>query len=290
MSAPDHDAGAPTGALLVRVNEPVASSWLGVAAVRLHFGDIRRALPVLAALVSREVAARYRGSVLGYLWTQLNPLLLLLVYTVVFRVYLRIDMEHYAVYLLCGLLAWEWFGSTLGTAATSITQGGDLAKKALLPMQLLPTVKVLTNLVNFMFGLPVLAAALLLTGHWPSIHWLWVPVLVGLQLMLVQGLATAVSALTVRFRDVQFLIVNFLTFAFFLTPICYPLSLVPERFQPLVLFNPMGALVVSYQDVLFFGRCPRPAALLFVVAAGLITLFVGARIFEAMRTEVQEVL
>ncbi len=179
---------------------------------------------LVQSLVARELKARYRGSVLGYFWSFVNPLLLLSIYTFVFTVVMPgargTGIEPYALFLFCGILPWIWFSTSLLDAASSLITGGNLIKKVLFPAEVLPIVSVLAGLVHFAFGLPILATFLLYYRtpvYLPDL--LWLPAVVLVQLTLMLGLALLVSSLTVHFRDLRDLLQNLLTLLFFATPI-----------------------------------------------------------------------
>ena len=182
---------------------------------------------LISSLVARELKARYRGSVLGFFWSFVNPLLLLLIYTVVFTVVLPgvhpPELEPFALFMFCGILPWTWFSSSLLESSNVLVAGGNLIKKVLFPAEVLPIVTVLAGLVHFCLGLPILAAFLIYyrVPVTPT-DLLWFPVIVAIQLVLTVGLALLVSALTVHFRDVRDLLANLLTLWFFATPIIYP--------------------------------------------------------------------
>src|SRR5688572_21431481 len=188
---------------------------------------------LIQTLVVRELKARYRGSTLGFFWSFFNPLMLLLVYTFVFKVVLRDahppEIEPYALFLFCGLLPWTWFSSSLTESSNVLISGGNLIKKVLFPAEVLPIVTVLANMVHFFLGLPILAAFLLYyRASLEPIELVWFPLVVLVQLLLTVGLALIVSALTVHFRDIKDLLANLLTFWFFATPIIYPMAAAPE--------------------------------------------------------------
>ena len=121
-----------------------------------HVAELYRFRALIATLVLRDLRARYRGSFFGFLWSFLNPLLLMLVYALVFSVYLRVPMENYAVFLFTGLLPWLWFSASLGHAAAVIVGSGGLVKRIMFPAEILPLVAVLSNLVNLLLSLPLL--------------------------------------------------------------------------------------------------------------------------------------
>ncbi|MEE3138684.1 MAG: ABC transporter permease, partial [Acidobacteriota bacterium] len=178
---------------------------------------------LIQTLVARELKARYRGSVLGFFWSFINPLLLLLVYWFVFSVVLPgirpIDIEPYALFMFCGLLPWTWFSSSVLEASNVLIAGGNLIKKVLFPAEVLPVVTVLANMIHFLLGLPIIAAALVYFAvPVRPLELLWLPVVVLVQLFFTLGLALIVSSLTVHFRDLKDILGNLMTFWFFATP------------------------------------------------------------------------
>jgi lipopolysaccharide transport system permease protein len=241
------------------------------------------------SLVARELKARYRGSFLGYFWSFVNPLLLLLIYTFVFTVVMPgargTGLEPFPVFMFCGILPWTWFSSSLLDASNVLIAGGNLIKKVMFPAEVLPVVSVLAGLVHFCLGLPILAA-FLIYYHVPltPTDLLWLPVIVLVQLTLTTGLALLVAALTVHFRDVRDLLANLLTLWFFATPIIYPLSQAPAAVRRVLNLNPFTHLAVSYQEVLFV---PGPFAqwrrLLALGVAAIAVFFFGYFVFDRLR-------
>jgi len=212
---------------------------------------------LIQAMVARELKARYRGSVLGFFWSFINPLLLLLIYSFVFSIVLPSrapNLEPYSLFMFCGILPWTWFASSLLESSNVLISGGNLIKKVLFPAEVLPIVSVLSNLVHFLLGLPILAIFLLYYRHAPDfLDLLWFPVVVLVQLVFTLGLALIVSSLTVHFRDVKDILSNLVTFWFFATPIIYPTSMAVDRGGKIFLdINPMTHIIVSYQEILFF--------------------------------------
>ena len=243
---------------------------------------------LIQSLVARELKARYRGSVLGFFWSFINPLLLLLIYSFIFEYVLpsRVEgIEPYVLFMFCGILPWTWFASSLTESAGVLISGGNLIKKVLFPAEILPIVTVLANMVHFFLGLPILGAFLLYYRKplaFPEI--LWFPVIVAVQLVFTIGCALILSALTVHFRDIRDILSNILTLWFFATPIIYPMSRIPPARRWLFNLNPFTHLAVSYQEVLFyegpFGHWMWLAALAFASAA--FFLF-GYFVFDRLR-------
>jgi lipopolysaccharide transport system permease protein len=238
---------------------------------------------LIHCLVVRDLKARYRGSVLGFLWTFLNPALLMGTYTLVFAVYRRLEMDRYAAFLIAGLLPWLWFSSSVVTGSTSVVQGGEFLKKVFMPPQVLPAVSVLANLINFLLSLPLLFGFLVLLGIRPGWTIIALIPVMTIQLVFTYGFTLMVSAVTVRYRDVTQLLTNFLTFWFFLSPVVYPPSEVPATFQALLMMNPMAPLLIGYQRVLLQNAWPEwpSLAVSSLLATGVI--IGGGLVFERFR-------
>src|SRR5438094_47279 len=172
-----------------------------------NLSQLLRYRGLIRSLVARELKARYRGSVLGFFWSFVNPLLLLSVYSFVFEKILpntNKDTKPYAVFMFCGLLPWTWFSTALMDAAGSLISGGNLIKKVLFPAEVLPIVSILANMVHFFLGLLILVGFLIYYKHPPdAADLLWFPVTVAVQLMFTTGLALLLAALTVHFRDIR---------------------------------------------------------------------------------------
>ncbi len=245
---------------------------------------------LLAVMTARELKARYRGSVLGFLWSLANPLLLLGVYTFVFGLVFQPrapGQSPYPVFLVAGLFPWLWVSSSLNEATASLTANAALIRRSVFPVELLPVVAVLSNLVNFLLSVPILIGALLVAralGHAVGGPWIvLLPLVVALHLPFLCGLALGLAALAVHFKDVRDLVSNLLTLAFFLTPILYPVDAVPSRgLRVLVEWNPMTPFVLAYQDLLFHGRPPAAMVWLGMAIAAAVAWSLGAWLFDRL--------
>ena len=231
---------------------------------------------------------------LGFFWSFINPLLLLLVYSFVFTVVLPSvhppELEPFALFLFCGILPWSWFSSSLLEASNVLIAGGNLIRKVLFPAEVLPIVTVLAGLAHFCFGLPILAG-FLVYYHVPIVagDLAWFPVVVLIQLVLTLGLALLLSALAVHFRDIRDLLSNLLTLWFFATPIIYALSQAPSSVRRYLNLNPFTHLAVSYQEVLFRpGPFTDWRRLVVVAAASLVVFLVGYFVFDRLRDTLAE--
>jgi ABC-type polysaccharide/polyol phosphate export permease len=222
-----------------------------------NLANLFRYRGLISSLVARDLKARYRGSVLGFFWSFVNPLLLLLIYSFIFTKVIPNEtkgVQPYAVFMFCGILPWNWFATSLTDSAGSLIAGGNLIKKVLFPAEVLPLVSVLANMAHFFLGLPILILFLVVSRHYPDVMDLfWFPIAVFVQLLFTSGLALILAALTVHFRDIRDLLSNVLTLWFFATPIIYPwFQPNVQQFKWLFDLNPFTHLAVSYQEILFF--------------------------------------
>ena len=249
---------------------------------------------LIQSLVARELKARYRGSVLGFFWSFINPLLLLLVYSFVFTYVLQNETEGvqpYALFMFCGILPWNWFASSLTEASGSLIAGGNLIKKVLFPAEILPLVSVLANMVHFFLGLPILVAFLIYYRHWPDpLDLVWFPITVIVQLAFTSGIALVLAALTVHFRDIRDLLANILMLWFFSTPIIYPVFQENvQRFKYVFDLNPFTHLAVSYQEILFFNGPFGHWRWLLALGSASVVLFLAAYwLFDRLRDSFAE--
>jgi ABC-type polysaccharide/polyol phosphate export permease len=249
---------------------------------------------LVQTLVARDLKARYRGSALGFFWSFINPLLLLLVYSFVFATVMPRGeddpLQPYALFMFCGILPWTWFSSSILEASNVLISGGNLIKKVLFPAEVLPLVTVFANMVHFFLGLPILAIFLIYYRRpLDPLELLWFPAIVFVQLFLLLGLSLLVSALTVHFRDLKDILGNLLTFWFFATPIIYPMSQAPEAYRWLLNLNPMTHLAISYQEVLFYvGPHGHWKWLVALFVASLFVFFAGYFVFDRLRDSFAE--
>ena len=241
---------------------------------------------LIQTLIERELKVRYRGSVLGLFWSFVNPLLLVLVYFIAFKICLRTTMENYAIFLFVGILPWTWFSASMLEGATSILVGGHYLKKVLFPSETLPIVALCSNFVHFVLGIPILMLAVGAAGKTINgIHFLtYFPLVVIVQLIFTLSLVILLSALTVHFRDIQHLLMNLLTLWFFSSPIIYPAEMVPGKMAFfLVKLNPMAHIIMAYQDIFFYERTPSLRYLGFTVIFSILFFLFSYTVYNRLR-------
>jgi len=218
-------------------------------------------------LVGRDLKVRYKNSVLGFLWSLLNPLAMMVVFTVVFTIMLpQSALERFPVFVLCALLPWNFFSSSVMTSIHSVVGNAHLIKKVYFPREVLPLSTVLANLVNFLLALIVLFAMMFALGT-PLTRWaLLLPVIIFIQLIFTLGLAFFLSTLNVFYRDTAAIMDVAMLAWFFLTPVFYPITIFPHYRTVLGLaldiqrltyiLNPMASLIASYRVILYHGAPP----------------------------------
>ena len=259
---------------------------------------------LLINLTLRDLRSKYKRSVLGWTWSVLNPLVAVVVYSAVFSIFLRIEpsvgdpsgLDSYAVFLLVALLPWQFHVTSLTEANRSITANSSLITKIFFPRWVLPTSAVLARFLTLiveMFVLLVLIA--LWEGH---IAFQWIPVVAALmilQLLFTIGLALIISAANVYFRDIQHFLMVALQPWMFLTPILYPLNLVPDdkeflgiSYRTLYQLNPMVSWAKAYRNVLYDLRFPSLERWLAILAATFIVLYLGFKIFNRLEPRMAE--
>jgi lipopolysaccharide transport system permease protein len=244
-------------------------------------------------LTVRDLKLKYKGSVLGIAWSLLNPLLMMTIYTAVFSVFLRaVTVQHYWALVLGGLLPWVFFSNSLTAATISFIRAPNLITKIYFPIESLPIASVLANFVNFLISLCVLLVILAFVGLLgPSL--ILLPIILLAQLAITLGLATAIAAVTVYFRDMEHLVVIALTALFYLTPVLYPLvpSALPAgagKYIGYLQLNPLSWLFESYHSVLFYKTWPSPTTFTLMLVSALVSLALGYMLFAKLRPRIPE--
>lgn len=214
---------------------------------------------LVVVLTQKEIKLRYKNSWLGYIWSVANPLAFGFLYFIAFRIFMRVDIPQYPVFLLAGLFPWQWIANSTNAAPGLFIANATLLKKVRFPHSVLVVSVVLNDGVHFLCAIPVLVVFLLYYGLWPSWSWLiGIPVLAALQLLLVYGLSVTIASLNLFFRDLERLTSLVITFLFFWTPIIYPESMVPPEYQAFIYLNPAAPIVLSWRQLFLSGDLNWP--------------------------------
>jgi len=266
-------AASATSATLVDRSAQIRS-MRGTAAAVLHYKQLIR------SLVAKDLKLKYRGSVLGFLWSLVNPLIMLAVYTLAFKVIMQVQSEGFVFLLLVGILAWNFFVGALVMSTGAIVDNAGLLKSVLFPRAVLPISSVMFNFAQYVLTAGVLLPAMLVVyGVEPTPLLLLYPVFLLLQLCLLIGLALALSAVAAHLRDTRHLLDIAVQVLFWMTPIVYRLSDVPDRLRPLVLLTPMSPFVVAYQRIIYYRTWPGIAVSLVAVVYAVAALALGTTLF-----------
>ena len=246
---------------------------------------------MIFSLVRKDLRGRYKGSVLGFLWTFINPLLQLVVYTIVFSFILKSSIEKYYLYLFVGLIPWIFFSSSITGGSASIVAQKDLIKKIYFPRQVIPIAYVTSCFVNMLLCFIVIFAVVLVSGvRLDLLALLCLPLIMIVEYILALGMALLSSAVTVYFRDLEH-ILGIVTMAWmYMTPIMYDKSIVPEKLHPLFNINPMTHVIECYRAVLYYGKVPELESLVSSLLLGLLFLVIGYFVFQRLQKHFAEEL
>ena len=290
-------AAAGLGTYWTALRHPVGMEGdleLQGAAYRSMTGGLLRAFQyrdLLRNLVVKDLKLKYRGSVLGFAWSLLNPLVMIVVYTIAFTYILRVRTERYAFFVLLGILSWNFFASSVLGSTDAITGGGGLLRSVRFPRVILPVSGVIFNLVQYLLTIAVFLPLMLTYHHIPiGPQMLAFPVVLLLQVLVVSGLALALSAATAFFRDVKHLAEVGLNVLFWATPIVYESTLVPEQYRPMLLLSPMGPFVRAYQDLFYYLKWPDASVWLVAIAYGISVFVCGISVFVTYEDRFSEVV
>lgn len=241
-------------------------------------------------LISKEIKIRYKNTVFGFFWSIANPLCFALVFFVAFKVYMRIPIENYIIFLLSGLFPWQWFANTVNSSPGVFLGNANLIKRVNFPRISLPLAVAGNNLIHFFLSIPVLIIFLLIYKKHPQPIWfIGIPLLCIIHSLMVLGFSLVVSSLNLFFRDLEHLTVIITHLIFYFTPIIYAETMVPLKYRPLLLANPLSSLIISWQK-LFLENLLNPS-LIFVACGWAIVIFCfGYFIYKTLEPKFAEVV
>ncbi|MDE5946841.1 MAG: ABC transporter permease [Oscillospiraceae bacterium] len=246
---------------------------------------------MIFSLVRKDLRGRYKGSVLGFLWTFINPLLQLLVYTIVFSYILPNNIDKYYLYLFVGLIPWIFFSASVTGGSSSIVAQKDLIKKIYFPREVIPISYVTSCFVNMLLCFIVIFAVIIISGTGINpVALLCLPVIMIVEYILALGMALLTSAITVYFRDLEHILGIFTMAWMYMTPIMYEKSIVPQNLLPLFNLNPMTHVIECYRAVLYGGEIPDLASLVSSCGLGIFFLVLGSFIFGKLQKHFAEEL
>lgn len=250
----------------------------------------RQQLDFLKVMIKKEITVRYKRTYLGFFWSLLNPLLTGLVLFIAFNIFMRFEVENFALFLMAAIFPWTWFSTSVIMSTNALTSNVSLIKKIIFPKQFLLVSTITAQLLNFIFSLPVLIILAYYYETYPSINWLiGIPLLVVIQFAVSYGLALIVSIANAFFRDLEYLVAVIVNLLFWMTPIVYPLEVVPEEYRIILIMNPVTSLIQAWRD-LFLNNIINWHNIYISVIMAAIVLLAGLLIFKKLDKNLDEVL
>ena len=235
-------------------------------------------------LVEKDFKVRYRNMSLGVLWSLLNPLIMMGILTFIFtKIFAQPQDKNFPLSVLCGLVPLNFFTLAWVTGASSVLDNAPLIKRVPVPRYVFPIASVLSNCLHLLIQIVLLLVLVLAFGRGVNIHWLWLPVIWGLEILFVMGLSLAFSAINVYVRDTRYVIESTNTVLFWLVPVFYSFALIPVRFRGIYQINPVAALVLMMRNVLLDGHAPLVSTLLRLGVVSVIMFAAGLFIFEKLK-------
>lgn len=250
------------------------------------FKDLYAYRELLKSNVKKEIRGKYKGSFLGVLWSFVNPLLMTLVYAMVFPFLMRgAGYDHYTTFLIIGILPWTWFTTSIAQGTFTVLGNGSIIKKVYFPREILPISVVTSGLINFLISCIVMFLFLIFSGIGFSINLIYLPLIILTQYLLTIGIVFITSAINVYIRDLEYIINFLIQMLFYGTPILYSIDLfqgAPVFIKNLINFNPMTTIITCYRDVLYWQNVPHIKSLLIVLVSSLILFLIGLFIFRKL--------
>lgn len=235
-------------------------------------------------LVEKDFKIRYRNMSLGVLWSLLNPLIMMAVLTFIFtEVFAQANSLAFALSVLCALVPLNFFTLAWLSGTTSILDNAQLVKKVPVPRQIFPIASVLSNCLHLTIQIALLLVLTILFGHGVNIHWLWLPVIWGLEVIFVMGLALVFSAVNIYVRDTRYVVESTNMILFWLVPVFYSFAMIPARFRGLYQINPVAALVLMMRNVLLEDRAPLGSTLIRLTIISIVMFCAGWFVFGKLK-------
>ena len=245
---------------------------------------------MLSNLVKKDLRTRYKGSVLGFLWTFVNPILQLIVYTMVFSIIMKVNVDKFYIYLFIALIPWLFFATSIQNGASSIISNKDLIKKIYFPRLIIPISVVNASFMNMIFSMLIVFVALILSGIGLSRYIFMLPIIMMIEYLFTLGLSFVFAAVNVFFRDLEHILGIIIMGWFYLTPIVYTTDMVPQEYLWIFKLNPMVPIMDVYRQILYYKQLPSFNGLGLIFIFSIAMIVIGYYIFQKLQKNFVEEL
>ena len=238
---------------------------------------------LLKTSVKKEVRSKYKNSFLGVVWSFLNPLLQIVVYAIIFSLILKNKQENYAIFLCCGIIPWTFFSSAINKSAFTIIENGNIIKKVYFPREIIPISVVIAEAINFLISTIIILGFVIIGGIGITKYLLLYPIILSAQYLVILSISFVVSSVCVYFRDLQHFIGIILQLLFYATPIIYSQDNIPSEYQWILKINPMTYIINAYRDIFYYQKAFEILPLIILLFIGIVTSYVGYKIFYKLQ-------
>ena len=252
------------------------------------FKELYHYRELLKTNVKKDIRGKYKGSFLGILWSFINPLLQVLVYALVFPYIMKVETENYLIFLICGIIPWTWFVTSISQGTTSITNNANLIKKVYFPREILPISVVTSGLINFLISCLIILIFVLLGGLGISWHLIFLPFIIIIQYLFTLALIFVLSAINVYVKDVEYIVSFIINMLFYATPILYTTEMFSGPILWIFRLNPLAHLINAYRDVFYVHHIPNLVNLGILLGVSILLVVICYIIFKKLEKRFAE--
>ena len=227
---------------------------------------------------------------LGAFWSLLNPIVMMAVLTFIFTKIFPSTIDSFPVFVLCGIVPYSFFSISWSAGTSSVVENTGIVKRVPVPRYLMPIASVLSNSLHLVIQFGLLLTLVLISGKGINIYWFWLPMIWSVELIFVCGLTLVTSAANVYVRDTRYVVESINTVLFWLVPIFYPFSIIPQQYKEVYQFNPVAALVLALRNILLEGHAPAPSLLVKLIFVSVVTFTIGWLLFKRMQSRFYDYL